>query len=249
MKTITLTLALASGISLLFLLGCATPQPVSRLYPIEQSGTKKWSYGNEMITLSAENGMEVSAAFRGSNPNSLIFEVQIRNRSGLPVLVSPEKFYYEMLAIDTARILGTPVFAIDPEKNLLEMDIAESRMRAQAQNETTAELIAITTDILDNVTTKNETEAQQQQKWAEQNARSAEYESSQANYNIQFRSLDEERSYWLNHVIRRNTLENGYEMRGSVFLPRSNQARFIRLNVVLENKIFPFTFWQVLYKP
>lgn len=99
------------------------------------------------------------------------------------------------------------------------------------------------------MTDRQETAEQRQQEYTEREARRAEYEGRQANYNIQFRSLDEERRYWADHAIRRNTLEPGYEMTGSVFFPRNNQAKFIRVNFVIEDKTFPFLFWQVLYKP
>ncbi|HMO40071.1 MAG TPA: hypothetical protein PKC76_16635 [Saprospiraceae bacterium] len=68
-------------------------------------------------------------------------------------------------------------------------------------------------------------------------------------YDMSFQSLEDERRHWSEHSIRRNTLRPGYEMAGSVFFPRNNQGRWLRLSIVVENRVFPFTFQQVLHSP
>lgn len=249
MKTITLTIALLGATFLLLLSGCATPQPISRLQPVQQQGITKWRYGSQLVTLAEQEGLEVAAAFRSSTPGYLVFDVKIRNASGRIVEIIPEQFYYEPLANDTATLIATKVFANDPEKMLLEFDKQESRMLATQQNETVSELLSITTNLVEDISTKNESTEELRQKYTERDARRAEYESSQANYQLNFNSLDAERSYWANQTIRRTTLDPGYEMTGTVFFLRNNKAQFIRLNVVIDNKIFPVTFWQILYKP
>ncbi len=249
MKTITLTLALLGVTFLLFLSSCATPQPVSRLQPIEQEGITKWRYGSQLVTLPEQDGLEVGIAYRSSTPGYLVFEVKIRNGSGKPVLISPEQFFYEPLARDTITAVASKVFANDPEQMLLEFDKKESRIRAAQQNETASELLSITTNLVEDISTNNESSEDLQRKWTERDARRAEYEGSQANYQLNFLSLDEERSYWANRTIRRTTLDPGYEMTGTVFFLRNNKAAFVRLNVTIDDKVFPVTFWQILYKP
>lgn len=248
MKTITSTIAPLGALALALLIGCAVPQPVSRLEPIPQNGITTWNYGNQRITLPEQNGLQVSTAYRASDPRNFMLEFHIQNRSGEAVLVTPEQFYYEALAADTATVLAT-LYANDPEAELLQMDLQESRLHAEQQNETASELVAVAIGIADDVTDRNETQAERNLEWTEREARRAEYESSQANYGIDFRSLNEKRDYWANRTIRRTTIEPGYELAGSVFFPRNNDARFIRVHFTIENQPFTATFHQVLYRP
>lgn len=248
MKTITSTAARMGALTLMLLIGCAVPQPVSRLDPITDEVNVKWSYGNQLITLPEQGGLTVSTAFRASDPANFMLEFSIRNASNDAVLVTPEQFYYEALAADTATVLAK-VYANDPEKALLEMDLQESRLRAQQQNESASELFAIAVDIADDVTDKNETQEEQNVEWAEQEARRAEYESSKANYELNFSSLNDERAYWANRTVRRTTVEPNYELTGSVFFPRNNDARFIRVYFIVDNQTFTATFRQVLHRP
>lgn len=248
MKTIIPSVARMGALALALLVSCAAPQPVARLEPILQKGTATWSHGNQRITLPEQNGLQLSTAYRASDPHHLMLEFHIQNRSNKAVLVTPEQFFYEALAADTTTILATS-YANDPEKELLQMELTESRLRAEQQNETTSELFAIAIDIADDITDRNETQAERNLEWTEQEARHAEYESSQANYEINFRSMNEKRDYWANRTIRRTTVEPGYELAGSVFFPRNNEARFIRVHFVIDNQTFTATFKQVLHRP
>ena len=241
------------GVLLLFTLSlitfssCVSPQPVSRLKPMTDN--YKWWYGNQLLTFESEKGIVMEMAFKKSTGQHLIFDIWIKNLTGAEVLVSPEAFYYEALRTDTSRLNKPLQYAVNPEKELLELEKREAREIADQSNAFLMEVTSTTLDIASDVTDKNKSEEQKEQERVERQERRDDYSADQEQGDLRLQSLDAQRHYWERSALRKTTLASGYELGGNVFFPRENQAAFLRFHLTIGGEEFSALFRQVLHTP
>lgn len=235
------------AVTTIVLSSCATPQPVSRLTPMTKD--YKWWYGSQLLSLNNEEGLSFELAFKRSSGQHLIFDFWVKNTSGKPVLISPEDFYYEALRSDTNR-LNTPLqYAVNPEKELLDLQKREARAIADRSNAFLMEVTSTTLDIADDIITKDKSPEQKEQERQEREDRREDYTATQEEGEIRLQSLDAQRHYWENNALRKTTLETGFELGGNVFFPREDQAIFLRFHFKVAGKDHTILFRQVLHRP
>ncbi len=236
-------------IGTLFITACSTPQPVSRLVPLEP--TNKWWHGREVMELPEERGVVMDVVFQKSTQQYLILDVRVQNFSDQPVLVDPLQFSMEGLMGDTMTSIAAPLKAFDPEMILLNLDKSASREIAEGQNSASLELLSLTLDAASDISSigKDEDLQERAQEMEDREIRRADYEIEQSNRDYRLGSLAEQREYWEYETIRKTSLEPNYELKGSLFFPRQNEASFIHFKGVVEGRVFQVIFRQRLFKP
>ncbi len=248
MKQSKLNLALFSMGVLIIIQSCAVPQPVARLSPLGEN--YDWLNGTENMIFPANEGIEVELQFIQSTSNQLLFEVGITNRSDQKVYVDPSRFSIQLLSLDTLTPSGTPLFAFDPESQILRMDLQKSREQAEASNDAALELIGQTLDIASDIASigqEKDPEVQAQEQ-ADRAERRQDYENSEIDREIRLQSLDDQRRYWSGYALRKTSLKPGYKMRGTVFFPRNNQARFMKVKLDIDSLVFEASYEQKLFR-
>lgn len=243
---------LIEKVSFLFLFSllqaCAVPQPVSRLAPLEDN--YEWLNGTENLYFSTKDQLEVELQYIRSTPAYLLFEVGVRNLTDKTVLLDPTKFSMLPLMNDSLSANGLAVFAVNPENQLLELDIQSNREVAEQTNEAGMELLSqglnLASDIASIGQEKNAEEVEQEE--LERQQRRENYEVSQAESDIRLQSLDDRRHFWANRTLRKTSLKPGYEIRGTVFFPRNNKVTFLEIKINLGENEFAAKYRQWLYK-
>ena len=232
-----------------FFTACASPQPVSRLVPLER--TDRWWHGRELVQLPEEGGIAVDVVFQKSTPQYLILDLWIQNRSGQSVLVDPVQFSLQGLEADTQTVVAAPLRALDPEVVLLDLDKRESREIAEGQNSASLELLSLTLDAASDISSigKDEDPEERAQELEERQVRREDYEIEQTDRDYRLGTLDEQRGYWETATIRKTSLDTEYQLKGSLFFPRQNQAAFFHFKGTIDGRKFQFYLRQRLFQP
>lgn len=142
---------------------CFVAQPVLRLSPAESD--TRWLMGKEFSTKSTESGVVTAIAFEELQNNYIVIDVEISNLSDDTLLVDPADIYCTFLA-DTSGFYNSnlenqtlKIFALNPEKKLLDIDKAKSRAIANQKNATafviTAAVAVIATSAIISSKNKN----------------------------------------------------------------------------------------------
>lgn len=239
------------GALLMFIAGTAcTRAPVYRLHSTVPDETADWLQGRKYVTRSTDS-VTATLAYVRTNRSGHLFDLHLENRSRDTVIASPERFFADTHQIvpdpDTTRrmspyILTERVFAVDPEKRLIALDIAQKRANAREQTSAglyvLSSLAAAGSDIADGADTPEED--------AEEAAERAEREASRANDRIRYEQRTDQlqtgRIHWSEDTFRKTTLPPQTGVRGYIYLPVVHDARYLLVHVGLfeDNIVFPY---------
>ena len=128
------------------LISACAPAPVYRLYASESAKTI-WQDGREVFT-AERNGMIVSLMYARHQGEEVLFDVEIQNKRNQPIHINPGEFYMNGSAanqINTTEKTFGSVGALDPEKEMLRLEVDRERREA---NRKTGTAIAIATVVL-----------------------------------------------------------------------------------------------------
>lgn len=224
---------------------CVGPSPITRLNPENEKFV--WNYGQQYIEKTFD-GVRVSMAFNRNEGEDLIFDVEITNNRNDSILVDPRSFYYRA-ENQYGTMLQTYTKAVNPEDVLLEIDKNLARQDAQRSNQAIANLVSTTAETVAVVSSLDEDPEERHELYRSidynRNHRRAEaFETEQ-----QVRSLQEERAFWENNVLRTTELAPGYYIKGKVFFKRNVNAYSYDFTVPAGGHDFVFHYKQILHKP
>jgi hypothetical protein len=227
---------------------CAVPQPVSRLSPLESNF--EWLKGTENLLFESPDGLQVALQYLHSTSAHLVFEVGVQNRSQENVLIDPLQISILPIGLDTISPLGSPISAVNPENELLRLDIQTNREEAEQSNDAAMELLSQGLNLASDIASSGQEKDPevQEREQADRQERRADYEYTQAISEERLLSLDDRRHYWANYTLRKTTLKPGYEIRGTVFFPRQNSATFLKVWIHLGKHPYSALYRQWLYK-
>ncbi len=237
------------GVMLLCVLvfsSCFTPKSVVRVNP-EKEENVRWNYG-QAFARKRLGDLGVEAAFSSYDKNYLIFEVEVLNYGEGEVLVSPEHLFLEAD--------GRQIRAIDPERQLLSMEIEDSRRDASRKNLAVAigtaavvgAVAAIASDdgddddngndVVDNVDV----------------AVTSLYVGATVAPAVADAPLPPPPGpaspwFWSDYALRKTTLGPNQKVSGKVMFPRNDELARMILVAPIQEEIFRLKFQQVIYKP
>lgn len=215
----------------LFWIACA-PAPVLRLNPL--AGETKWIYGKEFAR-SATDEVEIAVAFESMEDTTIVFDVEVTNLSAQPILVSPEKFYYSLLASPQDSVGLTTAkqvcHALDPETKILEFDKEISREKASYA---TAAGVDATFELLDLVFSLGEIGKQKSEDEIKEEERQERQEEiadceREINHEKRLSELKTTKEKWESTTLRRTTLDPDQSVRGRVYFRANQKAHYIKL--------------------
>lgn len=225
--------------SLLWLVGC-TPS-FYHLRPA--SGDIAWIEGRE-VTRVEKNGVVLVASYEFEDPNHLVLDVEIKNRTAAPLLVDPNDFFYFPFESkgDTLRnkynhFYASTYRAADPEQKIEQatLDIKRQKQRLIASSILNGVLLAAT--IASDIHSSNRNDRswvhRANNRYAHAQAYNFIIQKQIADVHLQkarTEQLQHERGNWQEMALRKTTLPVGESVRGLLFLPKDSRASYLWLN-------------------
>ncbi len=221
----------------LLLAACTVPpKPVYRLDPTDENAL--WMSGNRYSQFDLD-GVRIAAGFDGTWRNNYLIHLTIANESDQPVLVAPEEFFYR----SNLPVAVTTVHALNPESQLLEMDLRHSEEDARYATEVATDATTSILDLMVDVATAADQDHEQYD-WEEQ-AEQREYRESGHERNL--RSINDIRGFWQREVIRKTTLLPGYELDGYIVFPVQESADSLDMHYVFADRVAVHHFVQKVH--
>jgi len=233
----------------IFLSSCYTsPKPVYQMKPLAEES--RWYLGGEYVKSEVEN-IEAAAAFDRTIDTEWVFDVEIANHTDQPVLVVPEKFYIKPMQRrnDTVFSPGKYIYAIDPERKLLEIDKDIAQEEAHYTSARSTDGLISMLDLFADIATigKKKTPEEIEQEEIED----AEREESQVEREIRheesMNDLTDLRGNWENLTLRKTTLLPGYFIDGKVYFPAKRNVNYLELCLPVEKTTNTFLFQIVVF--
>lgn len=228
--------------AIVILQACQGPASLVKLTPNEK--TDKWLNGQALVYDSLR-GVDYEIGFDALNNDQYWFDFHITNRSNMPILIDPPQFYYIPFDLQMNPIGPQKIAALDPEKELLEIDKNLSRNESRSKKQVGISLMAVGADVATSIIVASD------DNWHNDRIRApvatgvhAAIAASGAANEFETEDLNELRKAWASSAIRKTTLDSNYSMHGKVFFPASPDASYIRIHVPVDDQWLQFTFKQ-----
>lgn len=245
------------------LTSCFSAKPVIRINPEETKTT--WEKGKEFVSY-RKGEYETHCSYYGSNSKYIIFDIEVVNNKGVDFLVAPEDIVLYTGKWDNAKqeviYDKNPIRAIDPEMELLKIDMANSKAEASMKNAQVAALaicaVAVPLSIVAGVSDANNSNTYNN------NVEIRNSEIVDAGVNIalgatalnqisqenEVISLNDTQRTWQEASLRKTTLSPGYSIRGFVYFPILDVTiRKILLEIPTPDSSITFKYNILLYYP
>lgn len=253
---LALTLAILSTLT-----SCFSPKPVLRFKADAEKTT--WDKGKEYVSYKKDS-YEVHTSYFGNNDQYIMFDIEIINNDGEEFLVAPEniKLYNGNWDNKTQNTSYSayPTRAIDPERELLKIDLETSRAEAASKNAGIAGIaifaaaiplavIAARSDVENANSNSNESKISNTEMVGA--GLDIALSANAINQEVQegrIISMNDSRYAWETSSLRRTTLSPGYSIRGLVFFPIPDKNnRKIRIDVPLPSGIIEIKYDYLIY--
>jgi len=225
-----LKIAFISVASIALFTSCFSPKPVLRFKPEETNTT--WEKGKEFVSYK-QGEYEVYSSYYGCDGKYIIFDIEVVNNKGDEFLVAPEKIkmYKGMADPQNQKIVWDtiPTNAIDPEEEILKIELQNSRAEASSKNSQVA-LAAILSAAIPIAIIASSNDYSHQNRNVNIITKTDLVEATtdlaigatvinQANQEDQINSLNDTKYNWEASSLRKTTLSTGYSIRGLVYFP------------------------------
>lgn len=222
--------------------GCLPPPPIVRMTPLADN--LLWVGGVPAVVKEGKSA-RVGVAFVQQRDNLASFHVEIENLSTMPIEVGPANFYWAacMRSQDgTKRTCGPSHWVTNPEKVLLDLDIARARQEADAENLQAFAGAFCLLDLAGALGTgaKHAPMAKVAGAVAPIVAMSLDRAQTQA------ADYQAEQASWEGSALRKTTLPPGGRVTGLVYLTRDTSANEVSLQSRIAGEILELTFAQTL---
>ncbi len=230
--------------------GCVTASPVLRLTPRDKN--RVWVGGTAVVSKTGVN-VRVATAFARDHDGRIGFRVEVENRSSQPMVIDSNSFSFATCVRpeDKQPEQCAPArLAINPEKVLLDMDIARSRKQASNANHATFHSVMFlleATAAVTSVVSGDRHEATGALLLAGQEGQ--RIDQIEARESRQVSAYELERANWTTDAFRKTTIFPGKAAAGLVFTERDVKAQGVWLLVRIGDETFRFPFNQVVYIP
>lgn len=235
--------------------------PVVRLNSKETKTT--WENGKE-FTSYFKDGFIVHCAYHGTTGTYMVFDIEMANTTDEEFLLGPETI---VMFTDSGKwdpeinqiVYSTfPIFAIDPEIEILNNELAISQLEANQKNLATAS-IAVAAMSLPVMAAMASTDANDTKQRAiyRVEAATAGTTLSLSNYSQEMNSIRNELLHastnaWISNSPRKTTLSSNESVRGLAYFkkPDLKKYRDLRIDVPIgENNFISFNYKVLLYYP
>ena len=241
-------------ILVLLLLSCGTPLQVVRVDPASDDLVDRYRYGSA-IQHQERDDLSVEVSFYDATRHYLLFDVEISNHSTNDILIDPAETSLQLPS-------GTRLSAVEPEYQLLSMDLESVRKQRQSRTlawASAAVLVAASAYAIANgddatVSTPNSdavvisnlgTQVADVMTYVvlEEEGRQLARETAPPAGEM---PGPDNRFFWLDYSFRKTTLRPGESAVGKLVFPRADDAPTVEVVVPVGSEyqfFFPFRQW------
>lgn len=228
---------------LLSFTACFSPRSIIRMEPDEQHYFE-WNYGRQVV-FTSDGDLTAKVMYDTHTKKYLIFDVEIINNGQEKILVSPEKWWIEPIPPVGKQAL----FALDPEAEILNLDIKTSRQEAAAKNAALAAGAVAVAATVAAATSDNSNSAQSDSGSDTYVILGTDVYAPFVPVTAPASVLPPEREFWESFALRKTTVPPTYKVGGKVVFPRHDAASKLRLHLPVNGHDLQVTFQQRLIKP
>lgn len=194
------------------------PKTVFRMQPL--SDETIWLNGKEYSKITGE-GIAVVVAYDATINGNHVFDVEVTNISSDGVLVAPEYFYYHSFQPSEDQTSLQPVFALDPEKEIIGLDLRASRETARHASAQGTNATLTLLDLFSDLATIGETKTseERQEEYQEDMERSVARVEESERHRTRTTKLSEQRAIWEFGALRKTTVPPMHSVQGQVHFP------------------------------
>ncbi len=219
---------------------CSVSKNILKLQP-EDKDNGKWLYGQQFIADSI-NGIIYETSFERCQDEQYWFNFTVTNRSNLPILIDPMEF--RLQAYDGYHKLVKESFALNPENEILDIEISLAKANAREANHLGLSLLAASIDIATGIATATDDNPDNDF------LRTNIFEATQVGREVNAFYTDDLKTMkdsWENSTIRKTTLEPNYNIQGKVFFPAVREASYIKLLLPVDTNFVELSFIQLQF--
>ncbi|KAA9331865.1 hypothetical protein [Adhaeribacter soli] len=235
-------------VAALLLTSCVSPYSISQLKPQAEETT--WLWGREYVQQTAE-GITVKVAYENNDKNYALFNVSIENNSEKTILADPALFSCKLKGrlLTAKQTQKQP--ARDPETVFLNLEKQRSRQYAEEANATIRQTTEVLTETASSIASRKqgETPEAREQRLYEREEANYRREQEEIKLEVDRLSLNQQKFYFEQELLRKTTLPSQSFIYGKVFFPRHENAETYELILPIGGQSFTFRFSQVLHRP
>ncbi len=232
----------------LLITGCA-PDPVFRL---ESQENNVMNYrGMEYLYSEGENSSVTMAYYRHLE-DYIVMDVEVINHSDSAIQINPQKFTYNTRYdyFDGSYKPLTSGLAYNPEKILLDLDLASSRAEASERTNRLLDGLSATAYLAGEIAgAGSETTQERNLRENARTRRAVERAERRDYFYARVSSLNEQRAYWETETIRKTDLYPEESIAGEVLFPIEKEANIVEFVVRVGDEEHSFTYVQNKFQP
>jgi hypothetical protein len=205
--------------------------------------------GGTAAVIQEGKSARVAAAFVREQEELVSFRMEVENTASTPILVDPANVYYATCtrsADNRSRQCGPARWAVNPEKVLLDLDMARSRQKAGRMNEEAmaAPVLFLSLAAAMAGAASHDRHARSPALGSAALASSA-LKASQLEDQQQASTYEMERANWETAALRKTTLLPGNRVAGLVYVARDVAANEVSLQMQMGAEVLTFRFSQI----
>lgn len=226
--------------------GCITPAPIYTIRPMDSE--IKWASGVGLINKS-DSCISILVGFIENKNNLMCFKVIIRNESQSDFIVDPAVF--ECIPDNNNTTSNQKIFfAIDPEKEVLNLDGQISKEKASFESYQVSHVFGSFFNFFIDVATIGKSKTEDEMRKREYARKEAEesYDRRKFDYERSIYELENLKHYWQSSTQRKTTLEPGNSTEGIVHFNFFTKTKSFKLRFPIASSIFTMQFEQTEHK-
>ena len=235
------TFIVAAALAFLTMQSCVAPQNVVKLQPEKENG--KWCYGQQFVADSLK-GIIYEVGYEQLRDNRYWFDFSVTNRSNMPILIDPATFSCQAFNGSGKPLTEKKVAAIDPEAEILELEMELAKTEAREVNHVGLSLLAVSMDVASGIAAATDENPHNN------HVRTHlfhDVQAARAENAFEAESLKDVMDAWKSSTIRKTTLEPNYPIQGKVFFPVFREAAYIKLYLPVDNEDVEMRFRQIQF--
>ncbi len=178
----------------------------------------------------------------------MVFDVEVANYSDEVVRIDPALFSYKAYKLRNSAIVLATGGAVNPELELLRIDMEIAEEEASQRTTLLLSAIGATAMVAEEITDDEEDTVQDEvEEAAAWQGLVASTSSSLHESEYEIGSLQHRRKRWTIETLRKTDLFPGEFIRGKVYYPTSEDARYLNIEIEIGNTFHIFRFRQLKY--
>jgi hypothetical protein len=236
-------------LSVVFVLQACSPEPVYRLKAQADKEQTSFYKGAEYLHLEKDSVLLILSYYEHTS-DLFALDVEVVNKSDRILRVEPSAFSYfsyKEIHPDDPPEVFTSHFAEDPERKILDIDLALSKQKAKQKTDEFFYYTSQGLTLVEGVGASSNEEIEDTEDEVVRNRVDQEIDREQFRYKRM--SLKEQKEVWQLDALRITDLLPGEQIRGLVFFKTTPDAHLYKITAEIEELTFETWFRQEKYKP